>query len=1304
MFLDPHKLQREVVESYLDKEIDLNVRNLLTAKDLSPVSLLPTSVMTKYDKLYSLSFEELVSLCKKHEIEVGDCHIKYHIISRISRIDGRFHLLDDYPFPPFPEQSLVDQYRIQLLHPWGMPGMMAGNEAQAIAAEYRNNPRFHLPITLGKTIVIDIGKIDIRDNFHTQRCIYPIGFCAKRLFRSFLTPIREVWYDCWIEEEDGHPLFRISLSGQPLVSSPNIDTVWKEVQSIFDNKMVFDGQPPIDGEEYFGLHDRIVQLLIEGHPDALKLKDYVFYSQRELLKEADAIEKKQRELNLTNERYQKARNAIVEDCLEQNRIVLQQSMIDNVALLYRDVIRGNHQVEKMRADEMRRRISCMNHINDGAFLKIKKIIESRPSSSDEEEYDEEEESQRDEELETGVPQPDKESTISTRKRVSEEQQEGMTKRPHEENMSAGIVGEESGSIDNNRNDRDKSGTGNGESNKGYMDVSFCTDDVFNIGYNTNDLFSGHTLDDPFGVGCDHFADATTTDDLFIHAMDGGFLGVEGGVSDLSYNDGIPNFFIFGCDSPNDNEQNSGALCDKNNDNDSSSGDCAYGNNKDCHQGVCYHDDSGHDGCGVIYTGNENCGYRSGNHELSNHDKENSDTSNHDSGNHNGITDTIHIEWEDNESSKVSDEFHFYQRSTPSATSDLSPNPSEQQIQPGRPPSHRGRRIPLPPPYPYLEASQHYLLRCLSLNRSIPSSSLYKQPCKVDIQPVPRYEFQPFSSLPSDVLNISLSTWNYLVMFSPVYQGPMITYQEFEKWIVCADNSCSLDIIMPLVIVSCFMQLREILMKSLCSFDISETLLQRRINQYTWPEYARMMIVCKCWMDKGEESEMIARFILEQSNGAFNRFLSVDSYGILYGSGWEMKCDIPPDYMISQLRSLRADAVLKCLRCHSCFQHCIEPDGSDSQADLSSITICTLQRRLSKEEYTVDGVFDTNMFFNDLSLLWTPHIPVNQQMNRQLSEMKEVGTLLFRDWVEYVRDGRGPWDEASNYKKGCKLCILMGKEDRNDELVLCARSGAAFHLSCIIPPLIQAPEERWLCGLCSGLSCQECWKNQSEDKSSFFDTSRATSKKLSSFPLIPGLGKSTEKNNDFLSVYDPYSVNSIFFGYDLCTPSLEILLLPFERRCTELLGRLAIEDPKEMTVECRLAVITTVMEIAKEMPSIHSYIDNSNKTLEEHQMTIRLLMERESDKVDKLYKKLTEVLSTEIRECRKNEYELKRKEYRMKKRGLPDSIMNRPWSSDEIQSLIKVVGMVGEGKWKEVADKYGSLLGYRSYSGMINDSY
>lgn len=1285
MFLDPHKLQREVVESHLDQEIDVIVQNLLTAKDVSPVSLLPTSVMTKYDKLYSLSFEELVSLCKKHEIEVDDCHIKYHIISRISRIDGRFHLLDDYPFPPFPEQSLVDQYRIQLLHPWGMPGMMTGNQAQAIAAEYRDNRRIHLPISLGKTMVIDIGKIDIRDNFHTQRCIYPIGFRSKRLFRSFLTPIREVWYDCSIDEEDGYPLFRISLSGQPLVSSRNINTLWKELQNIFDNRMVFNGQAPIDGEEYFGLHDRIVQLLIEGHPDALKLKNYVFYSQRELLKEADEIDKKQRELNLINEQYQKARNAIIDNCLEQNRIVLQQSMIDNVALLYRDVIRGNHQVEKMRADELRRRISCMNHINDGAFLKIKKIIESRPSSSDEEEYDEEEESQMDEELETDSSQPDKESPVSTRKRLAEEQEEKeevMTKRPREENGSGGNVGEESGSIDNkDKNDSDKNGSKNGESNQDNADDDFFTSGLFNVGYNTNDIFAGNNIDDPFGAGCDHFSEAISTDDLFTHTMEGGFPVTEGGFGDLSYNDGVPNFFIFGCDSPKDDAKISGAIYDKDHHDDSSSDDGACGNNNCCSDVISSHEDDHHNG-----SGNNGSGITI-------------DTGNvHDSGNQNGTTNEINLEWDNNESNKVSDEFHFYQPSTPSSATALSSNPSEQQFQHGRLKPHRGRKTPSS--NPYLKASQHYLLRCLSLNKTIPTTSLYKQPHNVDAEPVTSYEFQPFSSLPSDVLDIALSTWNYLVMFSPLYKGPVIHYQEFEKWIVYPEDSSALDNIMALVITSCFMEIRGILMESANSVVIPDSLLQRRINQYTWPEYARMLIVSKCWMDKGEEPEMIARFILEQCEGAFNRFLSVDSYGIVYGSGWEMKSEIPPDHKMSQLRSLRADAVLKRLRCHSCFQHCIEPGGFVSQPDLSLITISTLEDRLSKEEYTIDGAFDTNMFYTDLSLLWTPLRSMNQQSSKQLSEMKEIGTLLFRDWVEHVRDGRGPWDEASYYKKGCKLCVFMGK-DREDELVLCARCGAGFHLSCIIPPLMQAPEDRWLCGLCRGLSCQECWRNETEDKASFFDTSKITPRMLSRLSLIPGRGKSTKKNYDFLSVYDPYSVNSVFFGYDLCAPSIDILLLPFERRCTELLGRLAIEDPKEMTVECRLAVIATVMEIMKEMPTVRSYVDNLNRMVEDQQMTIRMLMERESDKVDRLCEKLTKVLSSELKECRKNEYELRRKAYRLKKRGLPDSIMNRPWSSGEIQSLIQVVNMVGEGKWKEIADRYGSVLGYRPFSGMID---
>ncbi|KAK7071616.1 transforming growth factor beta regulator 1, partial [Halocaridina rubra] len=63
------------------------------------------------------------------------------------------------------------------------------------------------PITLGPLTIHSLGEIvSERDAYHTEQCIFPVGFCSSRMYASLRDPLRSVLYTCKIL--DGGPIPR----------------------------------------------------------------------------------------------------------------------------------------------------------------------------------------------------------------------------------------------------------------------------------------------------------------------------------------------------------------------------------------------------------------------------------------------------------------------------------------------------------------------------------------------------------------------------------------------------------------------------------------------------------------------------------------------------------------------------------------------------------------------------------------------------------------------------------------------------------------------------------------------------------------------------------------------------------------------------------------------------------------------------------------------------------------------------------------------------------------------------------------
>ncbi|GBO00812.1 Transforming growth factor beta regulator 1 [Araneus ventricosus] len=96
------------------------------------------------------------------------------------------------------------------------------------------------PIVLGSLTIHSLGVIiSDRPGYHTEQCIYPVGFCSSRTYASLKNPLSQCLYQCTVTDSPFGPRFEITPEDDPghslIGSSPNevhsallksLNTVW----------------------------------------------------------------------------------------------------------------------------------------------------------------------------------------------------------------------------------------------------------------------------------------------------------------------------------------------------------------------------------------------------------------------------------------------------------------------------------------------------------------------------------------------------------------------------------------------------------------------------------------------------------------------------------------------------------------------------------------------------------------------------------------------------------------------------------------------------------------------------------------------------------------------------------------------------------------------------------------------------------------------------------------------------------------------------------------------------------------------
>ncbi|XP_054720245.1 transforming growth factor beta regulator 1-like [Uloborus diversus] len=134
------------------------------------------------------------------------------------------------------------------------------------------------PILLGPLTIHSLGVIiHDRPGFHTEQCIYPVGFCSSRIYSSMKNPLLQCLYQCTVTDSPIGPRFEITPEDDPgrslVGSSPNEvhSGLLKSINNACGKEVIStDGQ----GAKFFGLSHPTVQNLIQSLGGARKCAQY----------------------------------------------------------------------------------------------------------------------------------------------------------------------------------------------------------------------------------------------------------------------------------------------------------------------------------------------------------------------------------------------------------------------------------------------------------------------------------------------------------------------------------------------------------------------------------------------------------------------------------------------------------------------------------------------------------------------------------------------------------------------------------------------------------------------------------------------------------------------------------------------------------------------------------------------------------------------------------------------------------------------------------------------------------------------
>ncbi|KAI0700375.1 hypothetical protein C8T65DRAFT_657892 [Cerioporus squamosus] len=121
-----------------------------------------------------------------------------------------------------------------------------------------------LPLNVGIMTVINLGEVCMREHFHTERYIFPVGYEVTRRYSSTIDPNAEVFQITAADTPD-----------KPIVAG-TATGAWSVVVRAANHIRNRAHSNSVSGPDFFGLGQNTIKHLIQELPHANQLKDYVW--------------------------------------------------------------------------------------------------------------------------------------------------------------------------------------------------------------------------------------------------------------------------------------------------------------------------------------------------------------------------------------------------------------------------------------------------------------------------------------------------------------------------------------------------------------------------------------------------------------------------------------------------------------------------------------------------------------------------------------------------------------------------------------------------------------------------------------------------------------------------------------------------------------------------------------------------------------------------------------------------------------------------------------------------------------------
>jgi hypothetical protein len=118
----------------------------------------------------------------------------------------------------------------------------------------------------------------MREHFHTERYIFPVGYEVTRRYPSTVDPNAEAVYHCSILDGGDGPKFQIVPSDVPdrQMIAGTATGAWSSIIKQANAIRNRQHSNSVSGPDFFGLGQNTIKHLIQELPNADRLRDYVW--------------------------------------------------------------------------------------------------------------------------------------------------------------------------------------------------------------------------------------------------------------------------------------------------------------------------------------------------------------------------------------------------------------------------------------------------------------------------------------------------------------------------------------------------------------------------------------------------------------------------------------------------------------------------------------------------------------------------------------------------------------------------------------------------------------------------------------------------------------------------------------------------------------------------------------------------------------------------------------------------------------------------------------------------------------------